>query len=160
MHHTSPESNALLGALDFDGDSSVNVLPPGHVCATAWVFSPNAEYSLLVRHKAFTWSTPGGHIEPHESSRSGGLRELEEETGLTPFDVRSIFDHPALVHVTDVPNPRPHRHWNIAWLYTCEMDAPLSPVEGASWFRIDELPDGAPDLHETARRMRELLIDT
>lgn len=158
VHCASPEAASLLRALDTDDDSKTTEIVPGHVCATAWVFSPDANFLILVQHKVFTWSTPGGHIEPHETSRHGGLRELEEETGLTAFDVRAVFDHPALVHVTDVPNPRPHRHWNIAWLYTCERDAPLSPVEGARWFALDALPDGAPDLRTTAPRLSELVI--
>lgn len=157
VHLVSPESTTLLQALDRDEGSAVDGSAPGHVCATAWVFSPDADYLILVRHQVFVWSTPGGHIEPHETSRVGGQRELEEETGLTSFDVRAVLDHPALVHVTDVPNPRPHRHWNIAWLYTCEMDAPLSRVEGARWFALTQLPDGAPDLRATALRLRGLL---
>lgn len=160
VHLVSPDSAILLQALDSDEGAVADGSAPGHVCATAWVFSPDAEYLILVRHKVFTWSTPGGHIEPHETSRDGGLRELEEETGLTSFDVRGIFDHPALVHVTDVPNPRFHRHWNIAWLYTCEMDAPLSPAEGARWYAVDEIPEGAPDLRTTAYLVRDLLIDS
>lgn len=151
---SSAQSQLLLSALDTDQS---NVPQPGHVCATTWVFSPDAAYILLVHHQVFTWSTPGGHIEPHETSQSGGLRELEEETGLTRFDVRAVFDHPAHVHISDVPNPRPHRHWNIAWLYTCDMDAPLSPIEGAQWFRVDQLPQGAPDLAETADLLGRLV---
>ncbi|MGA0878973.1 MAG: NUDIX domain-containing protein [Ilumatobacteraceae bacterium] len=156
---TSPEATRLLRALDVDAGSTADDTASGHVCATTWVFSPDAHHLILVQHSVFTWSIPGGHIELHETSRMGGLRELEEETGLTSFDVRAVFDHPALVHVTDVPNPLPHRHWNIAWLYVCHMDAPLSPVEGARWFAVDALPDGAPDLLATARRARQLLIE-
>ena len=159
VHFVTPESMTLLQALDVDEGSAIDAVAPGHVCATAWVFSPDAAYLILVQHQVFIWSTPGGHLEPHETSRVGGQRELEEETGLTSFDVRAVFDHPALVHVTDVPNPHPHRHWNIAWLHTCEMDAPMSPIEGARWFAVDHLPDGAPDLRATAHLLRNLLLD-
>ena len=150
----SDEADQLLRGLDGAADVAV-----GHVCATAWVFSPDARHLILVHHKVFTWSTPGGHIEPHETSRTGGLRELEEETGLTRFDVRLVVDDPVHVHVTDVPLPRPHRHWNIAWLYTCEMDAPLSVSEGARWFPVDALPIGPPDLQPTASLLRAIVDD-
>ncbi|MFM8857627.1 MAG: NUDIX domain-containing protein [Actinomycetota bacterium] len=146
----------LLSALDHRGDLSGRVAA-GHVCATTWVFDPAGRYTLLVHHRLFAWSAPGGHIERSETSREGGLRELEEETGLTRFDVTSILDAPALVHVSDLPGDRPHRHWNIAWLYTAEMDSPLSPVEGARWWSVESLPSGPPDLASTTSRLRALL---
>jgi ADP-ribose pyrophosphatase YjhB (NUDIX family) len=129
----------------------------GHVCATTWILSPDGTSTVLVRHKTLGWSTPGGHVERHESTEVGGRRELEEETGLTPFDVRLVGDGPALVHVTDTTNPTPHRHWNVAWLYTCDTDAPLSITEGARWWPVDALPDGPPDLGECLAVMRRLL---
>lgn len=130
---------------------------PGHVCSTAWILSPDGASTVLVRHKTLGWSTPGGHVERHESTEVGGRRELEEETGLTEFDVRLVGDGPALVHVTDTTNPTPHRHWNVAWLYTCDTDAPLSITEGARWFSVDALPDGPPDLAPCLAVMRRLL---
>jgi 8-oxo-dGTP pyrophosphatase MutT (NUDIX family) len=131
---------------------------PGHICATAWIFSRTAEFILLVKHRTLGWSTPGGHVERHESSKIAGLRELEEETGLTSFDVQSVLSGPALIHVTDRTGPDAHRHWNIAWLYTSDVDAPLSPIEGARWFGVDQLPDGAPDLPATVTPLRDLVL--
>jgi ADP-ribose pyrophosphatase YjhB (NUDIX family) len=145
----STELERLLG-----GDTTGH---PGHVCATTWILSPDGTSTVLVRHKTLGWSTPGGHVERHESTEVGGRRELEEETGLTPFDVRLVGDGPALVHATDTTNPTPHRHWNVAWLYTCDTDAPLSITEGARWWPVDALPDGPPDLAECLAVMRRLL---
>ena len=146
----------LLSGLDHLGDFGEPVTA-GHVCATTWVFDPSGRYTLLVRHRLFDWSAPGGHIEPQETSRDGGLRELEEETGLTRFDVTAILDVPALIHVSDLTGDRPHRHWNIAWLYTAEMDSPLSPIEGARWWSVDSLPSGPPDLVSTTVRLLAIL---
>jgi 8-oxo-dGTP pyrophosphatase MutT (NUDIX family) len=149
-------TNLALPDLDDRRDLGETVIT-GHACATTWVFDPAGRYTLLVRHRLFDWSAPGGHIEPHETSRDGGLRELEEETGLTRFDVTAILDVPALIHVSDLPGDRPHRHWNIAWLYTAEMDSPLSPVEGACWWPVDSLPAGPPDLVPTTSRLLAIL---
>lgn len=128
-----------------------------HICATAWVLSRDAEHTILVRHTTLGWSTPGGHVEIGESTLDGARRELEEETGLTTFDTRLIGRGPAIVHVTDTTNPRPHRHWNVAWLFTADMDAPLSATEGARWFRCERLPGGPPDLAETLPVLRTLI---
>lgn len=141
-----------------DGVANIGDVIAGHVCATTWIFSPTASHTLLVQHRTLGWSTPGGHVEVHETSRVGGLRELEEETGLTRFDVRPVLTGPAGVHVTDRDGDQPHRHWNIAWLYVADMDAPLSKVEGARWFDCDDLPAGPADLFELVAQLRPLII--
>jgi ADP-ribose pyrophosphatase YjhB (NUDIX family) len=130
---------------------------PAHICATAWVLSPDGEHAIFVRHKTLGWSTPGGHVEIGENTHDAARRELEEETGLTRFDTRLIGNGPAVVHTTDTNNPRDHRHWNVGWLMTADMDAPLSPVEGARWFACDRLPDGPPDIAATLPILRTLL---
>lgn len=146
----------LVSGIDHH-DRGDRVVTAGHVCATTWIFDPDGDYTLLVRHRLFGWSAPGGHIQPHETSSEGGLRELEEETGLTRFDVTAILDRPALIHVSDLPGDRPHRHWNIAWLFTAEMDSPLSPLEGARWWSVHLLPQGPPDLASTVSRLLRIL---
>jgi len=138
-------TDSFVAQLTSGLDSDETVVA-GHVCATAWILSPETTHTLLVKHPVLGWSTPGGHVERHESTRDAGLRELEEETGLTRFDVRAVLDGPAFVHVTDRDGDRPHRHWNVAWLYVADMDAPLSPIEGARWWSVDALPDGPADL--------------
>lgn len=132
-------------------------LVEGHVCATTWVFDPEGQYILLVRHDELGWTAPGGHIEPQETTWEGGLRELEEETGLTRFDVVAVLAHPALVHVSDRLGERPHRHWNVAWLFTADMDSPLSPVEGARWWPVTSVPESPAELRETMLRLLDLL---
>jgi 8-oxo-dGTP pyrophosphatase MutT (NUDIX family) len=152
VHHRDSFAEELTALLS--GDSAP---APGHVCATAWVLSPDGGHTILVRHRTLGWSTPGGHVETHEDTRTAGRRELEEETGLTRFDVRAVGDGPAFVHITDTTNPEPHRHWNVAWLYVCDMDAPLSVTEGARWFACDDLPDGPPDLANCLRVLRGMI---
>jgi ADP-ribose pyrophosphatase YjhB (NUDIX family) len=155
VHLADSESAALLRALDGDGCAVA-----GHVCATTWILSPDGAHTILVRHRTFGWSVPGGHIEPNESTFEGGLRELEEETGLTRYDVRPVLEGPALVHVTDLVGERPHRHWNVGWLWTCDRDAPLSPGEGARWFSVDSVPDGPPGLVSDVTRLAALVART
>ena len=149
-------SEDLSSLLRNEGEVSVAT----HVCATAWVLSPDHEHTVLVRHRSLGWCTPGGHIETHENSRDAALRELGEETGLTRFDVTAIDSGPSVVHLTDtLVDGAPHRHFNIGWLFTASMEAPLSVVEGARWHAIADIRagrlagDSAPDLAEILTRL-------
>lgn len=120
----------------------------GHVCATAFVVTPDHRRLLLVRHPRLAWSNPGGHLETHETSLEACRRELWEETGLT--DLPLALDTAVAVHVTDVTHDRPHRHWNVAWTFIASEDLALVEEDGAplGWFDVDDLPLGATDLHD------------
>ncbi len=49
---------------------------------------------LLSRHRArTTWETQGGHIEAGETPLEAARRELYEESGAVPFEIRPLFDY-------------------------------------------------------------------
>jgi ADP-ribose pyrophosphatase YjhB (NUDIX family) len=124
--------------------------PFGHVCATAWVLTPDGTHVLLVWHRTLGWATPGGHLQVGEASADGARRELAEETGLTGVDVSPVGSGPAVVHVTDHRSDRPHRHWNIGWLFVADPAAPLTSRHGATWWPVKHLPSpAAADLRPT-----------
>ena len=76
--------------------------PPTHVTASAFVFDDDAAHVLLCFHgKGRFWVQPGGHLEAGDTSVAGAaLRELQEETGVSPAQLHSIavadLDHHAL----------------------------------------------------------------
>ena len=91
------------------------------------------------------WVTPGGHLNQHETSRNGALRELLEETGLDAAAVQIVGDAPAIIHQHRTSGEIPHQHWNIGWLYVGDSAAPLTSIHGAQWWPLDKLPAGPED---------------
>ena len=143
---TTPRATELLAGVT--GSAAV----AGHVCATAFVVSPDHRHLLLARHRRLGWSNPGGHLERHETTLEAVRRELCEETGLAAPRVALVVDAPVAVHVTDVGGDDPHRHWNVAWLLVADTDVPVHGEEGqdVAWFPVDDLPaERAPDLVDT-----------
>lgn len=131
--------------------------PDAHVCATAWVLSDDASRILLADHDTLGWSTPGGHLHQGETSRDAALRELNEESGIDSATLAQVGRGPALVHFTDVGGARPHRHWNIGWLFVADEEisarAEFFGYEQVAWWPCAELPEGAPDLPSTVARL-------
>lgn len=76
--------------------------PPTHVTASAFVFDEPAAHVLLCFHgKGRFWVQPGGHLEAGDASVvEAALRELQEETGLSPALLEGVtiadLDHHAL----------------------------------------------------------------
>lgn len=151
------ELSAELRALLLTGDDEQGSATDAHVCATAWVLSHDRERILLADHATLGWSTPGGHLHPGETSREAALRELTEEAGLEPSSLGTLGSGPALVHVTDVGGARPHRHWNIGWLFGADASASARTVfegeETVAWWPCAALPRGVPDLPDTLARL-------
>lgn len=148
LYHHNDLSDQLIrgvGAIN----ASTHDVPPGHLCATAWVMTPQRDHILLVQHKLLGWSAPGGHMYPFESTKDAALRELEEETGLSARDVTPAIEAPAIIHASDVPGDTPHRHWNVSWFFTAPRNVSLTNDHHARWWSCNDLPTGSPEIAPT-----------
>jgi len=108
-----------------------------HVTASAIVVSDLGV--LLHRHKRLgLWLQPGGHVDTDEEPHCAALREVAEETGLSP---RLPQDHLQLVHVDVHPGGRGHTHLDVRYLVETEPAQP-KPAPGESqqvrWFTWDK----------------------
>jgi 8-oxo-dGTP diphosphatase len=133
---TPAELAALLRA---DGPSGDDQL-----AAIAWVLDPPGEHVLLVDHRSYGWSCPGGHVEGTETPADAAARELAEETGIVA--VPAGPDPITLTLVEAPPDRRggAHRHWILGYRFEADRGAPIvverDPV---AWHPVDHPPSPA-----------------
>lgn len=120
---------ALVAAL---GDSAETITTRkefrGHVTAGALLLRPDGRV-LLVEHKALSkWLFPGGHLEETDETLMGAaLRELAEETGISPELVTPDSPVPLDIDVHPIPaNPAKdepdHQHFDFRFLFRTTAD--------------------------------------
>lgn len=146
---------AVQRIYDFVGDEDA-VTDLEHVTASAVVVSPNGVL-LHLHKKVQRWMQPGGHIDPGEHPAQAALREVSEETGLTPEHWQGA---PTLLGVdSHLIEGSGHTHHDFCFLMTAAPVAP-TPPEGESpdvqWFPFFEardLADGAlrPSIEKAIR---------
>lgn len=117
----------------------------GHLCVNAWVFDPQLTRVLLVDHPRFSWTIPGGHLDPGEAPAAGALRELVEETGVA---ARAAADRPVALVATAMPTVRDqptHMHYTLSYAFLADPTLPLHAEadQPAAWFPLSRpLPEG------------------
>jgi 8-oxo-dGTP pyrophosphatase MutT (NUDIX family) len=119
---------------------------PGHITASAFVFTSPPHHLLLIRHPTLSrWLQPGGHIEAADGSvLQAAIREVHEETGLADL-LSPLGEAPLDVQVQDIPattSMPAHQHHDIRMLLTFEGGSEIrlrNEVLAASWFSIGVL---------------------
>lgn len=134
--------------------------PPTHVTASAFVFDEDAAHVLLCFHgKGRFWVQPGGHLEAGDTSVEGAaLRELQEETGVSPTLLDGIavadLDH----HTLGGGFGRCASHLDIG--VVARVSDPTAPLvvsdesDAVAWWPVAALPpDSAPGLSDRLARV-------
>ena len=92
---------------------------------------------LLMRHRD-RWDLPKGHSEAGESCRQTALREMQEETGLSPTTVRLdddfeyVIEYP--VRYRDDPQPKLKQvHYFLGWVDE-PAEIACTEHESCQWF--------------------------
>jgi len=107
------------------------------ICAAA--HTKDGRWLLIRRADTGTWALPGGTLEWGETLRTGIVRELEEEAGVTEVEIERV------VGVFSRPDRDPRFH-SVTVVITALVGeptrAPMNPLEirEAKLFREHELP--------------------
>ncbi|MDO4612258.1 MAG: NUDIX domain-containing protein [Candidatus Saccharibacteria bacterium] len=126
-----------------------------HFVATGFVVNQNYTKMLLIYHKKLKkWAAPGGHIEPTETPEEAAIREIIEETHITPKlisepqhdlkskgEVDAQIETPYAILYELIPETQKEgpEHIHVDFLYVFEADdnepieAQLTEAEVVKW---------------------------
>ncbi|WP_432036983.1 NUDIX hydrolase [Streptomyces cucumeris] len=121
--------SALVATLDQAGDTIASRKEfRGHVTAGAALLRPDGRV-LTIEHRALRkWLLPGGHVEDSDATLvDSALRELAEETGISPDQVEPDSGLPLHVDVHTIPandskGEPEHLHFDFRYLFRTTAD--------------------------------------
>ncbi|MFJ9869042.1 NUDIX hydrolase [Streptomyces sp. NPDC101165] len=149
-HPDEKDSLSILSeVLDAAGDSIASRKEfRGHVTAGAVLLRPDGRV-LTIEHRALRkWLLPGGHVEESDTTLlDAALRELAEETGISPDQVEPDGRTPLHVDAHPIPaNPDKgedaHQHFDFRYLFRTAADTielQEEEVTAYSWQYADML---------------------
>jgi 8-oxo-dGTP pyrophosphatase MutT (NUDIX family) len=146
-----------------------------HFVASAIIVDDQHRVLLILHRKLGVWLYPGGHIEPHETSDEGLVREVKEETGLDVEIIgeldETVADEAADVAVLHVPyivlcekiRGIETCDYHIDLIYWCriigdlaELEANVREAEDIGFFGIEQFED-IPMFPNTKALLRKFL---
>ncbi len=120
---------------------------PGHITASALVFSHDEREILLTLHpRVGRWIQLGGHCEePDDTVSAAALREATEESGIPDLSIEPEL-YGAQAHPITCSLGRPTRHLDLLFkIVAPEGAVPVRSSESTDlrWWPVDALPDDA-----------------
>ncbi len=129
--------------VDTHEDCLLRSCRPGHVTASTWILSPDRRSCLLTLHRKLgKWLQLGGHVDGEPEVWRAALREAQEESGMTRFQVAPL---PLDLDVHSIPahgDDPEHLHLDVRFLLITEPDQSLSQSSESldlRWFPVDQL---------------------
>jgi 8-oxo-dGTP pyrophosphatase MutT (NUDIX family) len=98
---------------------------PGHITASAWIWSADMRSCLLTHHRKLDrWLQLGGHVDGEGRVHLAALREAQEESGMATFELLAPGGELAPldldVHAIPARRDEPeHLHWDVRFLFRC-----------------------------------------
>ncbi|MFC9894022.1 NUDIX hydrolase [Nocardia sp. NPDC127579] len=147
---TAPEASLREAMLAFLGSAPRGCLrehAPGHITASAVVFSHDGREVLLTLHpRVGRWIQLGGHCEPgDETVTDAALREATEESGIDGLVLDPEL-YGAQAHPITCSLGVPTRHLDLLFRVTAPAGAiPVRSHESTDlrWWPVDALPANA-----------------
>lgn len=151
------EHHGLRPLLDLIGrgaDICSRATTPGHVTCGAVVVDHFGQVLMIHHNVLRRWLLPGGHVDPADACLpAAALRELAEETGITPHQPAGATMAVAtpiqidLHHIPANPAKNEPSHWHADFRYVFRIERPdirlqLEEVGGYRWRSPAELPVG------------------
>ncbi|WP_062995272.1 NUDIX hydrolase [Nocardia mikamii] len=144
---THPEQSVREAMLAFLGSAPRGCLrehAPGHITASAVVFSHDEREVLLTLHpRVGRWIQLGGHCEPgDETVIDAALREATEESGIAGLEVEPGL-YGAQAHPITCSLGVPTRHLDLLFKIRAPRGAvPVRSAESTDlrWWPVDALP--------------------
>jgi 8-oxo-dGTP pyrophosphatase MutT (NUDIX family) len=133
----------MLRLLEAPASLSRSHFEPGHLTASAFVLSPEADAVLLIFHRKLgIWVQPGGHVEPSDFDlEAAARREVAEEVGLELVGpAAAVFD----LDIHDIPARKDepaHQHFDVRFCLHAptRVFAASDEVADARWVALSEI---------------------
>jgi len=139
-----------------------------HTVCDAWVVSPDRQRVLMLVHaENGHWLAPGGHADGSPDMQGAALRELLEETGIAPNQVKILLEGGLFdVNAGIVPErQKPHGlepahvHFDLGFAFEADPDQVKLQISDESlqlcWMPVQQALDKIMPCHR--RRVRKTL---
>lgn len=144
-HHDEHEvADRFLSFIDAHPDVLHRTCLPGHVTASCWILSADGEQCLLTHHRKLgKWLQLGGHVDGEPEIWRAALREAQEESGMTRFELEPV---PLDIDIHEIPargEEPAHLHHDVRFLMRAGAGQDIVRSEESldlRWFPTDAVP--------------------
>ncbi len=138
----------IRALMNSHSDCFLRTCIPGHITGSAWIVSSDQQRCLLTHHRKLDrWLQLGGHADGETNVEEVALREAQEESGMTAFELHRNDNQlvPLDVDVHEIPahgTEPAHEHHDIRFLLIAGPGQELTISDESKdlrWFNRDEL---------------------